>query len=64
MYWFQDMESARALGRLYSKPAHLSCGDGVPQGDPDHLPASVSAEPLIDEPSIDDAAPGSDEPTP
>ena len=56
MYWFQDVESARALARLYSKSPHLPCNDGAPQ-----LPLPVAAAPLIDEPAIDDVAPGSRE---
>ena len=46
MYWFQDIESARALARLWSESPHPPCGDGAP---------------LIDEPAMDDVAPGSHE---
>jgi hypothetical protein len=61
MYWFQDIESARALARLYSAPPHPLCGDGVPQSNPDRLPPPVAATPLIDEPAMDDVAPRSRE---
>jgi hypothetical protein len=54
MYWFQDIESARALARLYSKSPHLPCDDGA-------LPLPVAAAQLIDEPAMDDVAPGSRE---
>ena len=56
MYWFQDIESAGALARLYSKSRHLPCDDVAPQ-----LPLPIDAAPLIDEPAMDDVAPGSRE---
>jgi len=56
MYWFQDIESARALARLYGKSPHQPCDDGAPQ-----LPLPDAAGPLIDEPAMDDVAPGSRE---
>jgi hypothetical protein len=56
MYWFQDIESARALARLWSESPHPPCDDGAPQ-----LPLPVAAAPLIDEPAMDDVAPGSRE---
>jgi hypothetical protein len=46
MYWFQDIESARALARLYSESPRLPCDD---------------AAPLIDQPAVDDIASGSHE---
>jgi hypothetical protein len=55
MYWFQDIESARALARLFSESPHPPCGDAVPQSNPDQLPQPVAAEPLIDESAADDA---------
>ena len=61
MYWFQDIESARALARLWSESPHPLCDDGVPQSNPDQLPLPVAAAPLIDEPAMDDVAPGSPE---
>jgi hypothetical protein len=61
MYWFPDIESARALARVYSASPHPQCGDGVPQSNPDRLPLSVAAAPLIDDPAMDDDAPGSRE---
>jgi hypothetical protein len=61
MYWFQDIESARALARLFSKSPHPPCGDGVPHINPDQLPLPVIPEPLMDEPAMDDAMPGSHE---
>ncbi len=57
MYWFQDIESARAVARLYSKSPHLPCRDGVPQDDPDEL-RPPAAEPLIDQPTTNDVAAG------
>jgi hypothetical protein len=59
MYWFQDIESARALARLYSASPHPLCDDGVPQSNPVRLSLPVAAAPLIDEPAVDDVAPGS-----
>jgi hypothetical protein len=64
MYWFQDIESARALARLYNEPPHPPGGDGVPQSDPDQLSLPVAATPLIDQPAMDDVAPGSHEDAP
>ena len=61
MYWFQDIESARALARLWSESPHPPCSDGVPQGNPDQLPPPDAAAPLVDEPAMDDVAPGSHE---
>ena len=61
MYWFQDIESAHALARLYSASPHPPCGDGVPQSNPDQPPQPVAGAPLIDEPAMDDVAPGSRE---
>ena len=58
MYWFPDIESARAL-RLCSDSPHPLCGDGAPQSNPDQLPLPVAAAPLIDEPAMDDVVPGS-----
>jgi hypothetical protein len=43
MYWFQDIESARALARLWSASPNPLCEDGVPQSNPD-------------EPAMDDVA--------
>src|SRR5260221_11674059 len=57
MYWFQDIESARALARLYSASPPALCGDGVPQSDADRLPLPGTAAPPIDEPAMDDAEP-------
>jgi hypothetical protein len=59
--WFPDIESARALARVHSASPHPQCGDGVPQSNPDLLPLSVAAAPLIDEPAMDNVAPGSRE---
>jgi hypothetical protein len=61
MYWFQDIESARALARLYSESPQSRCGDDVPPRNPDHLPRPVAAAPFIDEHAMDDVAPGSHE---
>lgn len=46
MYWLQDIESARALARLYSESPRPPCDD---------------AAPLIDQPAVDDIASGSNE---
>ena len=61
MYWFQDIESARALARLWSESPHPPRDDGAPQGNPQRLSLPVAAAPLIDEPAMDDVAPGSRE---
>jgi hypothetical protein len=61
MYWFPDIESARALARLYSASPHPLCGDGVPPRNRDRLPLPVAAAPFVDEPAMDDVAPGSRE---
>jgi hypothetical protein len=58
MYWFQDIESAQALARLWSESPHPPCDDGAPQGNPDQLTPPVAAEPLIDQPATDDVAAG------
>jgi hypothetical protein len=55
MYWFQDIESARALARLYSESPHPPCGDGVPQNNADQLLQPVAAEPLINGSAANDA---------
>jgi hypothetical protein len=55
MFWFQDLESARALARLCSESPHMPCGDAVPQSHPDLLPLPGPAAPLIDAPDVDDA---------
>jgi hypothetical protein len=61
MYWFLDIESARALARLWSESPHPPRDDGAPQSNPDQLPLPVAAALLIDEPAMDDLAPGSHE---
>jgi hypothetical protein len=54
MYWFQDIESARALARLWSESPNPPCDDGALQGNPDQLPPPVAAEPINDEPTMDE----------
>jgi hypothetical protein len=58
MYWFQDIESARALARLCSDSPHPPRDDDAPQGNPDQLTPPVAAAPLVDEPATDDVAAG------
>ncbi len=55
MFWFLDIESARALARLCSDSPHTACGNGDPQSNPDPLPLPVAAAPLIDDPAVDNA---------
>jgi hypothetical protein len=42
MYWFPDIESARAFARLYIEPPHAPPDERVAQGDPDQLPVSAA----------------------
>jgi len=49
MYWFQDIESARALARLWSESPHPPGDDGAPQGNPDQLTPPVAAESAANE---------------
>jgi hypothetical protein len=53
MYWFQDIESARVLARLWSESPRPQCGDGATQ---DQLPLPASAASLSDQLAMNDAA--------
>jgi hypothetical protein len=53
MYRFQDIESARALARLWSESPRPQCGGGVTQDQP---PLPDSAASLSDELAMNDAA--------
>jgi hypothetical protein len=58
MYWFQDIESARALARLWSESPHPRYDDAAPQGNPDQLTPGIATEPLIDLLATDHGAAG------
>ena len=61
MYWFQEIESARALARLWSESPHPPRDDGAPQSNPDQLPLLAYAGALTPLYALDDVAPGSHE---
>jgi hypothetical protein len=58
MYWFPDIESARALERFWSESPHSRNDDSGPAGNRDQPIPPVAAKPLVDEPTKDDVATG------